>query len=239
MRRVVARPAARGKKGGAGRVLGRVLLVLLAVIVGFHLVCALGLMALKWVNPWTTAVQSQRRVESWFNPRPYHKQYRFVPLSEISPNLQHAAIAAEDGRFYQHHGVDWNQVRIVIDESIESGEVARGASTITQQLIKNLFLTTSRTGIRKAFEFSLVPFTEFILGKNRILELYLNVIEWGPGVFGADAAAHYHYKTTALRVNRDQAARLAAILPGPRTRKPARMNEYSAAILTRMKQLGW
>ena len=106
MRRVVARPPKRASKGGAGRVVRRVLLGLLAAVVAFHLICGLALVALKWVRPWTTAVQLQRRVESWFSKGPYRKQYDFVPLSAISPNLQHALIAAEDGNFYQHHGVD-------------------------------------------------------------------------------------------------------------------------------------
>jgi monofunctional glycosyltransferase len=212
---------------------------LLAAIVAFHAVCAVALAGLRWVNPWTTAVQMQRRCESFFHKGRYQKQYVFVPLTSISRDLQHAVIAAEDGRFYEHHGIDWKQLRIVVDEGIESGEVPRGASTITQQLIKNLFLTTSRTVIRKAFEFSLVPLTERILGKDRILELYLNVIEWGPGVWGAEAAAHHHYHTTAARLSREQSARLAALLPAPRTRKPARMNQYSEAILDRMRKMGW
>lgn len=199
----------------------------------------MALAALKWVDPWTTAVQAQRRAEALLARTRYRKQYQFVPLGSISPDLQHAVIAAEDGRFYQHHGIDWQQVHIVVDESLETGEVPRGASTITQQLIKNLFLTTSRTALRKAFEFSLVPLTEKILGKQRILELYLNVIEWGPGVYGAEAAARFHYRTSAARLNRDQSARLAAILPAPRKRKPQRMSQYSAAILKRMSQMGW
>ena len=115
----------------------------------------------------------------------------------------------------------------------------RGASTITQQLVKNLFLTTSRSFVRKGIEFTLVPLAERILGKRRILELYLNVIEWGPGVYGAEAAAQYHYGIPAARVNREQGARLAAILPSPLRRRPARMNEYSARILERMSKMGW
>jgi monofunctional biosynthetic peptidoglycan transglycosylase len=169
---------------------------------------------------------------------PYHKRYVFLPLGRISLELQHAVIAAEDTRFYQHHGFDWEQVRIAVEEEREDGRL-RGASTLTQQLVKNLFLTTSRSFIRKGVEFTLVPLAERILGKRRILELCLNVVEWGPGVYGAEAAAEYHYGIPAARVNRDQGARLAAILPSPLRRKPARMNEYSGLILERMEKMGW
>ena len=118
-------------------------------------------------------------------------------------------------------------------------KLGRGGSTITQQLVKNLFLTTERSVIRKAAEFSLVPVVEAFLTKKRILELYLNVIEWGPGVYGAEAAAEYYYHVHASAVNRDQSARLAAIIPAPLKRKPAHMNEYSTTILDRMAKTGW
>jgi monofunctional glycosyltransferase len=148
-------------------------------------------------------------------------------------------VAAEDARFRQHHGIDWTEVEKVIDKDIEQGSLGRGGSTITQQLIKNLFLTTNRSMIRKGVEFTLVPMVETLLGKDRILELYLNVIEWGPGVYGAEAASRYYYDEPASRVSREQAARLAAIIPNPRKRTPGRMNEYSADIQTRMRQMGW
>ena len=94
-------------------------------------------------------------------------------------------ISAEDGRFYQHHGIDWKEVQKVVDQDMEDGHLGRGGSTITQQLVKNLFFTTSRSVVRKGVEFTLAPLAEWVLPKQRILELYLNVIEWGPGVFGA------------------------------------------------------
>ena len=105
--------------------------------------------------------------------------------------------------------------------------------------MKNLFLTTERSLIRKGVEFALVPMVEALLTKNRILELYLNVIEWGPGIYGAEAACEFYYHVHASEVSRDQAARLAAIIPAPLRRKPARMNEYSDVILRRMVQSGW
>lgn len=224
----------------SGRHIFRTILLWAAgLAAAFYALCVLELVALRWADPPTTAVQAQRRVEAWLHRRLYRKHYSFVPLSRISPDLQHAVIAAEDGRFYQHHGIDWQEVQKVVDRDLEEGHLGRGGSTITQQLIKNLFLTTNRSLVRKAVEFTLVPAAERILSKRRILELYLNVIEWGPGVYGAEAAARTWYGVPAARVNREQAARLAALLPSPLRRKPGRMNAYSTEILRRMSQMGW
>ena len=196
---------------------------------------AAALLVLRFVDPPTTGVQIQRRIEAIFEPGSYKKRFTFVPLRRISPQLQHAVIAAEDGNFYRNYGVDWGQVRQVIEDSADAGEITRGASTITQQLVKNLFFTTHRNPVRKVFEYTLAPLAVLILGRDRVLELYLNVIEWGPGVYGAEAAAQYHYHTSAAALNREQAARLAAILPSPRRRRPERMNQYSAIIQDRMR----
>jgi monofunctional glycosyltransferase len=196
------------------------------------------LVTFRWVDPPTTAVHVQRRVQAWIHGAPYQAHYRFVPLGQISPDLQHAVIAAEDGRFYRHNGFDWHEIRVAADEDRE-GERVRGASTITQQLVKNLFFGTNRSVLRKGAEASLVPVAEFALGKRRILELYLNVVEWGPGIYGAEAACRYYYRTPAKGIGRQQAARLAAILPAPLRRLPERMNGYSAVILRRMTQTGW
>ena len=195
-------------------------------------------MAARWIDPPTTAVHMERRAEAWIHRRPYRERYEFIPLSEISPNLQHAVIAAEDARFYQHHGFDWQAIQIAAQDDMEGGRI-RGGSTITQQLVKNLFFGTGRSFLRKGAEFTLVPVAELVLGKRRILELYLNVVEWGPGIYGADGACHYYYKTSARDIDRQQSAQLAAILPLPLKRRPERMNHYSAIILERMRQMGW
>jgi monofunctional biosynthetic peptidoglycan transglycosylase len=199
---------------------------------------ALILVTVRFVDPPTTAVHIERRLQALIHGKPYHKRYEFIPLNQISPNLQHAVIAAEDGRFYQHHGFDWQQIQIAAQDDMEGGRM-RGASTITQQLVKNLLLGTSRSVFRKGAEFTLVPVAELVLGKQRILELYLNVVEWGPGIYGADAVCRADEGTSARNVNRQQAARLAAILPAPLKRRPERMNHYSALILERMRQMGW
>jgi monofunctional biosynthetic peptidoglycan transglycosylase len=196
------------------------------------------IVAAKWIDPPTTAVHMQRRVQAWIHGTTYHKRYDFVPLSQISPNLQHAVVSGEDARFYHHHGFDWHEIQLAAQEDLEGGRT-RGGSTITQQLVKNLFFGTGRSIFRKAAEASLVPVAEFVLGKQRILEIYINVVEWGPGVYGAEAACRYHYRVGARNISRDQAARLAAVLPGPLKRRPERMNHYSARILERMRQVGW
>lgn len=211
----------------------------LALFALLYLFWTLSLIALRFVDPPTTGVQIQRRLEARLSGQPYRKRYKFVPLQQISPELLHAVIAAEDGHFYRHDGIDWGQVEKVAQESSETGTIRRGASTITQQLVKNLFFTAHRNPVRKVLEYTLAPLADRILGKQRVLELYLNVIEWGPGVYGAEAAAEYHYHITPAQLDREQSARLAACLPSPRRRRPARMNQYSVLIMERMLQLGW
>ncbi len=196
------------------------------------------LVALRWLAPPFTAVQVQRRLQAWMAGKPYHQRYVFLPLARISPELQHAVVAAEDARFYQHHGFDWHEIQSAVDDDLDDRRV-RGASTITQQLVKNLFFGTGRSFLRKGLEATLVPVAELAVGKRRILELYLNVVEWGPGIYGAEAAAQYHYSTAARKVDRTQALRLAAILPAPLRRRPQRMMKYSAVIDERMRQMGW
>jgi len=148
------------------------------------------LVAARWIDPPTTAVHTERRLQAWMHHKPYHERYEFVPLSRISPDFQHAVIAAEDARFYEHHGFDWQGIEIAAEDDLEGGRV-HGGSTLTQQLVKNLFFGTGRSFLRKGAEFTLVPVAELVLGKKRILELYLNVVEWGSGVYGAESACRY------------------------------------------------
>jgi monofunctional biosynthetic peptidoglycan transglycosylase len=211
---------------------------LAVAVVSLWLLAALTLVVARWIDPPTTAVHIERRLQAWVHHKPYHERYTFVPLSQISPDLQHAVIAAEDGHFYQHHGFDWHAIEIAAEDDMEGGRI-RGGSTLTQQLVKNLFFGTGRSIVRKGVEFTLVPVAELVLGKQRILELYLNVVEWGPGVYGADSACHYYFKTSARSAGRQQSAQLAATLPLPLKRRPERMAHYSAIILERMHQMGW
>jgi monofunctional biosynthetic peptidoglycan transglycosylase len=219
-------------------VLNRIARSIGVAVIAFYTFVILALILLRWLNPPTTAVQAERRVQSLMHRAAYRKVSVFVPLDEISPTLQHAVVAAEDTRFFTHHGFDWKEVQTAAEEDLDRGK-RRGASTITQQLVKNLFLTTGGSFLRKGIEFTIVPIAELVLSKKRILELYLNVIEWGRGVYGAEAAAQYYYHVPARRISRDQAIDLASILPAPLRRKPGRLTEYDRIIAQRMAQMGW
>ena len=217
------------------RAFARWLLIGVAALWAF---AVLILVAARWIDPPTTAVHMERRLQAWMHGTPYRERYEFVPLKQIALDFQHAVIAAEDGSFYQHHGFDWHAIQIAAEDDMEGGRL-RGGSTITQQLVKNLLFGTGRSILRKGAEFTLVPVAELVLGKRRILELYLNVVEWGPGVYGAEAACRYYYRISARSIDRQQAAQLAAILPLPLKRRPERMVRYSGLILERMRQVGW
>ena len=224
--------------GPVARLVRRLPRPLLLFVVAFYVFCIISLFGLRSFVPITTTVQVQRRIESFLKEADYEKRQTWLPLTAMPVHFRHAVIAAEDGRFFEHDGVDWSELKKVVKDYDRGGKL-RGASTISQQLVKNLFLTTHHSIIRKALEFTLVPLAELILPKERILALYLNVIEWGPGVYGAEAAARRHYGISVAELSRDQSARLAACIPAPRSRTPQQMNAYSARILQRMKSRGW
>ncbi len=169
--------------------------------------------------------------------------YRWVPLDEISPALPRAVIASEDNRFCSHHGVDWGAVSLVIEDIVEDGNGApRGASTIAMQTVKNLFLWPWRSYVRKALEIPLAHVVDAVWSKRRLLEIYLNIVEWGPGVYGAEAAARKHFGKPASRLNGGEAALLAAALPSPIQRRAGRPGPQTRAIaqkvLARMRGIG-
>jgi len=211
--------------------------VLVALVAYFALAMLL-LVVYRFATPPTTGVQLERRLEARFAGRPYRIRKQFVPYDRLPLHVSRAVVAAEDGRFWHHSGFDLEEMRNV-GTGVLQGEAPRGASTITQQLVKNLFGCTCRNPIRKLYDFALTPPAELILGKRRILELYLNNVEWGPGVFGLEAAARHHYGTSARRLSRTQAAGLAALLPNPRRRTPGNTPQYRAEILRRMRHRGW
>jgi monofunctional glycosyltransferase len=144
-------------------------------------------------------------------------EQRWVPLSRISPYLQRAVITSEDGRFCRHHGVDWSEIEEAIERARDG--IPRGGSTISMQVVKNLFLWPSKSYVRKALEVPLSFAIELAWSKRRILEIYLNIAEWGPGVFGAEAAARYHFGKSAAALTPSQAALLAVSLPNPIERR--------------------
>lgn len=198
--------------------------------------CVLGLLLYTTVMPPTTGVQMQRRVSAWMQGADYEKHALPRPLDAMADDLKRAVVAAEDSRFYEHTGIDWQAVEHAVAER-RDGDKLRGGSTISQQLVKNLFMTTHRSYVRKALEVPLTYLAELILSKERILELYLNVIEWGPGVYGAEAAAQHHYGISAAALTRYQSAALAACIPNPRERTPQAMDWYTRIILQRMRVL--
>jgi monofunctional glycosyltransferase len=216
----------------------RLLKVLLTVFLGYYALCVLLLVAYRFVMPPTTGVQAQRRAEALVTQREYTKQREHVRWNALPAHVPRAIVAAEDGRFWDHRGFDWDEMRIARRDATGGGRI-RGASTITQQLMKNLFGTTHRNPVRKVYDIALTPAAELILGKQRILELYLNEVEWGHGIYGIEAGARHHYGVGAASLSRTQAAGMAALLPNPLRRTPANTPQYRASILRRMGQRGW
>ncbi|POA96779.1 monofunctional biosynthetic peptidoglycan transglycosylase [Chromobacterium sinusclupearum] len=142
--------------------------------------------------------------------------HKWVPYERISPNLKRALIAAEDAKFVDHEGFDWDGIEVAFEKNLKKGRIVAGGSTISQQLAKNLFLSSGKTPWRKLEEALITVMLEKTMDKRRIFEIYLNVIEWGNGVFGAEAASRHYFRTSASRLSSSQAAKLAAMVPNPR-----------------------
>jgi len=177
---------------------------------------------LRTGNPSSTAFMELRAREANARGVPATRDWRWVPYSRISANLKKAVITTEDGAFWQHEGIDYEQLRDAVETNWERGEFARGASTITQQLAKNLYLSPSKNPIRKLRELMIARRLEGELTKQRILELYLNVIEWGDGIYGAEAAARTYFHKRAAELSPSESALLAAVIINPRVLNPAR-----------------
>lgn len=227
-----------GRDGGRRR-LRRLVLLLVLLPVLYYGLALVGLVYLRFLPPLTTGVQAQRTVERLVQGERPVVDYRWRSTERISRHLPRAVVAAEDARFYRHRGFDWEELRRARERAEERGQPMRGASTLTHQLIKNLYFTTHRNPVRKLYEWALTPPAEWILGKDRIVELYVNVVEFGPGIFGAESAARHHYGIPAADLSRHQAASLAAVLPAPLRRRPQAMGEYATIIKQRMAQMGW
>jgi len=196
---------------------------------------------LWWVdhNPGSTAfMQARLEVMQAANPKA-RLQQQWVPYARVSTHLKRAVIAAEDSKFVQHHGFDWDGIETAFAKNLKQGKIVAGGSTITQQLAKNLFLSGHRTPWRKAQEAVITFMLEKLLSKRRILEIYLNVIEWGDGIFGAEAAARHYFHGSAKGLGPAEAARLAAMIPNPRFydvhRSTRFLNRHAATIQARMR----
>ena len=194
--------------------------------------------ALRSTNPASTAFMALRERDAHAQGKPYTRDQRWVPYARISPNLKRAVIVTEDGAFWQHEGVDYEQLRESIEVNLERGEFARGASTITQQLAKNLYLSPSKNPMRKLKELLITRRLEVELSKQRILEIYLNVIEWGDGVWGAEAAARRYFRKSAADLGPQESALLAAAIASPHLMDPghpsARLRRRQQMIMRRM-----
>jgi monofunctional biosynthetic peptidoglycan transglycosylase len=194
----------------------RALLVAIAAVVVYEFWIFGHVVWWVWFNPSTSAFMEDRlEVLQERNPDA-ELRHKWVPYNRISIHLKRALIAAEDAKFLDHDGFDWEAIQKAYEKNLKKGKVVAGGSTISQQLAKNLFLSGRRTPWRKAQEALITVMIEHTMSKQRIFEIYLNIIEWGNGVFGAEAAARYYYKTSAANLTAGQAARLAAMVPKPR-----------------------
>jgi monofunctional biosynthetic peptidoglycan transglycosylase len=193
---------------------------------------------LATVNPTTTAFMEMRARQARASGKRLRHQHRWVPYSRISPNLRRAVLAAEDSAFFDHEGIDYAEIRKAVEDAIAKGTEIRGASTLTQQLAKNLYLSPSRDPLRKLRELIITRRLEANLSKARIFEIYLNVVEWGDGIWGVEAASRAHFGVSAAALTRPQAALLAGSLINPivysPSRPPGRLLRRQQIILARM-----
>ena len=167
-------------------------------------------------NPSASAFMTEQLARLQEDDPEAELRHKWVPYERISPNLKRALIASEDAKFVDHEGFDWDGIEAAFEKNMKQGRIVAGGSTISQQLAKNLFLSGRKTPWRKLEEAMITVMLEAVMDKRRIFEIYLNVIEWGNGVFGAEAAARYYYRTSASRLSAGQAAKLAAMVPNPR-----------------------
>lgn len=219
------------------RIAAFLLLAVLGVVAGDHARILVHLLWIKRVNPSSSALIAQRTEET--SDRPLKQEMVWVAYEHISGSLVRAVLAGEDSRFFDHEGFDWEEIQKAMEKDWEEKGFRRGASTISQQLAKNLYLSTSKNPLRKLHEALITWEMEHILTKRRILEIYLNVIEWGEGIYGAEAASQHYFHRHAASLSADQAAFLAALIPNPRTaynpsKHPARVDRRKNLILRLM-----
>ena len=219
----------------------RIVLLMIAAVVVYQFWIMGNVVWWIWFNPSTSAFMEDR-LELLHQKDPEAVlRHQWVPYERISVHLKRALIAAEDAKFLDHDGFDWEAIQKAYEKNLKKGKVVAGGSTISQQLAKNLFLSGRRTPWRKAEEAMITVMIENMMSKRRIFEIYLNVIEWGNGVFGAQAAARYYYGISAANLGPEQAARLAAMVPKPRfydkVRETPLLERRTAIILDRMTQV--
>ena len=216
----------------------RALLALVLAVVAYQLWLLGHVVWWKWMPPSGTSFMSLRLDELNAKAPDAELHYRWVPYDKISVHLKRAVVAAEDDEFVDHEGFDWEGIQKAIEKNQKKGKTVAGGSTISQQLAKNLFLSPTKSYFRKAEEAVITVMIEALWDKRRILEVYLNVVEWGNGVFGCEAAAQRYYRVSAAQLTPPQAARLAVMLPNPRKYEKSfgpRLAAHAARIQGRMQ----
>jgi monofunctional biosynthetic peptidoglycan transglycosylase len=214
----------------------RLVVIILVMALSYHGWIVFQITRLRNSNPTTTNMMEQRAdsvIDRGGTPK---VKQRWIPYQSISPHLVRAVLVGEDIRFFRHSGIDWTGINLAMKKNWEEKRLARGGSSISQQLAKNLFLSPAKNPLRKLHEMIIAWEMEQILGKRRILEIYLNVIEWGDGIYGAEAAARHYFGISASSLEPDQAAFLSAIIPSPL--KGYSSNNYSSYIRSRMSMIG-
>jgi monofunctional glycosyltransferase len=215
--------------------------LLLKCLIVVLLLPVLPILVFRFIAPPVSALMIERRVGSWFSEGKYSPTYRWVSIDKISPAMSVAVIAAEDQNFLEHYGFDWAAIQRALNHNERSART-RGASTLTQQTVKNLFLWSRRSWLRKSAEAYLTVLMEAGWSKRRILEVYLNIVEFGNGVYGVEAASQRYFRKPASRLTAEEAALLAAVLPSPRRFRvnapSAYVRERQQWILQQMDQLG-
>lgn len=222
----------------SSRLLPRLLRRLLKLLLAAALLSALLVLSLRWIPPVGSALMVERKIESWLDDKPIDLQREWRPWPVISDDLKIAVIAAEDQKFAEHWGFDVAAIRAALKHNQQGGSV-RGASTLSQQVAKNLFLWSGRSWLRKGLEAWFTGLIELLWPKQRILEVYLNTAEWGDGVFGAEAAARHHFGVGAAYLSRQQASQLAAVLPNPRAWNARSPSPYVQRRANWIRQQMW
>ena len=221
-----------------GRFIKRTIAILLLALLAYQLWIFANVLWWKWFNPASTSFMSLRLDELREENPQASLKHQWVAYDRISDHLKRAVVATEDDKFVDHWGFDLEGIKVALKKNERRGRLSAGGSTITQQLAKNLFLSPRRSYVRKAQEAVITLMIELTWEKRRILEVYLNVVEWGDGVFGVGAAAQHYYKIPASQLNRQQAVRIAVMLPNPRRferRYPDYLVTHSQRVLARMQ----
>jgi monofunctional biosynthetic peptidoglycan transglycosylase len=217
---------------------GWAILLFLGLILLYQLWIFLHIIWWKYYNPSNSAFMEDRLVVLHEKNPDAKLRHKWLPYDKISLNLKRALVAAEDANFMEHEGFDWDAIQRAYERNMKKGKVVAGGSTISQQLAKNLFLSSKRSSWRKLEEAIITVMLETVLSKQRIFEIYLNIIEWGNGVFGAEAASRYYFDKSAANLDAWEAARLASMVPNPRyydrNRSTAFLDKKTNLILGRM-----